>query len=103
MFKKIINKIIMGTKCYMLLKERCNALEKENNDIREKTKIQLCEKIEILKDKDAYIDYLLKALSQNKTIARRIVRRVNGLIKREDSVQATKEVKALCNEIIKGE
>lgn len=42
-------------------------------------------------------------LSQDKTIARRIVRKVNGLIKREDSVQATKEIKALCNEIIKGE
>lgn len=103
MFKKLINKIIMGTKCYILLKERCNALEKENSDIREKTKAQLCEKIEILKEKDGYVQKLLEMLSQDKTIARRIVRRVNGLIKREDSVQATKEIKALCNEIIKGE
>ena len=52
MFKKIINKVIMGTKCYILLKERCSALEKENNDIREKTKAQLCEKIEFLKEKN---------------------------------------------------
>lgn len=103
MFKKIINKVIMGTKCYILLKERCSALEKENNDIREKTKAQLCEKIEFLKEKDAYVQKLLEMLSQDKTIARRIVRKVNGLIKREDSVQATKEIKALCNEIIKGE
>lgn len=85
MLKKLINKIIMGTKCYILLKERCNVLEKENNDIR------------------AYVQKLLEMLSQDKTIARRIVRRVNGLIKREDSVQATKEIKALCNQIFKGE
>ena len=103
MFKKIINKIIMGTRCYILLKERCNALETELVAIKETSKIQLCEQIERLKDKDFYIQHLLEMLSQDKTIARRIVRKVNGLIKREDSVQATKEIKVLCNEIIKGE
>lgn len=92
MFKKLINKIIMGTKCYLALKQAFADLKHDNaclEDELSQTKISL--------------DVARECLKSNKTTARRIIRIVNGLIKREDSVQATKEIKALCNEIIKGE
>ena len=85
MFKKIWNEIIMGTKCYLMLKQD-----------REKTIKQLGE-VALENGR------LEKELAKNKTIARKIIRVVNSLLKREDSVNATKEIKALCNEIIKGE
>lgn len=85
MFKKIINKIIMATQCYLALKEKFSGqvfiIEAQEQRIKEQ-------------------DVLI---AKNKTTARKIVRTVNGLIKREDSINATKEIKALCNEIIKGE
>jgi hypothetical protein len=85
MFKKIINKIIMATQCYLALKERFSGLEFVVDAQAEK-----------IKEQDVLI-------AKNKTTARKIVRTVNGLIKREDSINATKKIKALCNEIIKGE
>ena len=85
MLRKLINKIIMGTKCYSMLKEKFRDNELLIESLTE----------ELKKSSDS--------VSKNKTTARKIIRVVNGLIKREDSVQATKEIKALCNEIIKGE
>ena len=85
MFKKIIEKIVMTTKCYAELK---NEFVKVCNDI------QFCREI---------AEKYSARLNANKTTARKIIRVVNGLIKREDSVAAAKEIKALCNEIIKGE
>ena len=91
MFKKIINKIIMGTKQYCLLKECLRHTEEEYDALKQ----NYCAKVEILKDREAYIDYVLKLLSNDKTIARRIIRAIN----KDDK----KLAKKLCNEIIKGE
>ena len=71
MLKKIINKIIMGTRCYLSLKKYSNELEEK--------------------------------ISMNKTTARKIVRAVNSLLKKDELVSTKKQIKALCNEIIKGE
>ena len=93
MFKKIFNKIIMGTKCYILLKERCNVLEKENESLREHSKMQICEQIAKVKDKEDYIEYLQKLLSENKKNARRIIREINKM--------NNEMAKEYCREIIK--
>ena len=105
MLKKMINKIIMGTKCYIALKQRLKELEMENftivnrYDIETLTNIETGEKIyrcnTILK--------LTDKLAKNKTTARKIIKLVNSLLKKDEIVTTQKEIKALCNEIIKGE
>lgn len=101
MLKKMINKIVMGTKCYIALKQRLNELEMEIFTIVNRYDIEIltdnttgektyrCNTINKLNDK----------LAKNKTTARKIVKLVNSLLKK-DATQ--KEIKALCNEIIKG-
>lgn len=71
MLKKLINKIIMSTKCYLSLRQYSNELE--------------------------------ETLNSNKTTARKIIRAVNSLLKKDELVTTKKQIKELCNEIIKGE
>ena len=109
MFKKLINKIIMGTKCYLQLKQKLEDLEKENQDIKN---IFMIEYLENANTKErTYRSLTLckitqefeKIISNNKITARKIIREVNKLIKKDEIVNAQKQIKALCNEIIKGE
>lgn len=84
MLKNLINKIIMGTKCYIALKDKFTKLEEDLNVYQE-----------------TIID-LQNIISGNKTKARKIVRAVNGLIKKDEIVNTQKEIKEICNQIIKG-
>ena len=93
MFKKIFNKIIMRTEAYILLKERCRVLKQENEDLRQHSKLQICEQIAKLKDKEGYIEYLQKLLSENKKNARRAIREIN---KMNDEM-----AKEFCREIVR--
>lgn len=116
MFKKLLNKIVMGTKCYLALKEHCTELELKCAEFEMKCKdfqyntntlTEQAREIEklhkLLTQSDNVSNLYATQLAKNKKTARKIVRTVNGLIKREDSIQATKDIKALCNQIIKGE
>ena len=82
--KKLIDKIVMGTKVYQKLKFECDSVLETIKKISEEK-----HKIEAI-------------ISRNKTIARKISRVINAF-KKENNVDAIKEIKALCNEIIKGE
>lgn len=88
MIKKLFNKLIMGTESYVLLKHECKALEKENEKIRE------CSKIELAKTRKELTN-LYTEIEHAKTNARRAVRAIN---KKDDEL-----AKRLCNKIIKGE
>lgn len=85
MLEKLIKKFVVGTKYYLALEDRVNKLETDIDTFEEE------------------IERLNVLIATNKTKARKIIRIVKGLIKREDSISTTKEIKALCNEIIKGE
>lgn len=89
MLNKIMNKIIMGTKQYRLLKECLRHTEEEYEALKQ----NYCTKVEMLKEKDIYIDCLETYLSYDKKNARKIVRAIN----KDDKVLA----KQLCNIIIK--
>lgn len=109
MFKKLMNKIIMGTKCYLALRQKLQEVEKENQDIKTlfmieylentKTKERTYRSLTLLK----ITEELNNIISSNKTKARKIIREVNKLIKKEEIINTEKRIKALCNEIIKGE
>ena len=90
MFKKIINKIIMGTRCYLALKQSFADLKHDN----------ACLEDELLQ-KNFIIDAAHKVLQEQKTKARKIVRLLNANFDKKNGT--IKQVKALCNEIIKGE
>lgn len=90
LLEKIINKIIMGTKCYIALKDKIYELENERTKFKDKFAQQAMDLIE-----------LNNIISKNKTTARKIVRAVNSLIKKDEIVNTQKQIKALCNEIIK--
>lgn len=83
MFKKIINKIIMGTQCYLALKDR---FEQNSMDIA------FC--------KEVVEQYSIR-LNSNKTKARKINKLLNANFDKKNGT--IKQIKALCNEIIKGE
>lgn len=109
MFKKLVNKIIMNTECYLKLRNRLEEVEEENTyfksyfgiesivnkDTKEKIyrSTMLCKITRELED----------TISKNKTTARKIIRAVNSLLKKNEIVNTQKEIKRLCNEIIKGE
>lgn len=109
MLKNLINKIIKGTKCYLELKQRLKEIEKENQEIKS---LFMIEYLEDTNSKErTYRSLTLckitqeyeKIISNNKTTARKIIREVNKLIKKDEIINAQKQIKALCNEIIKGE
>lgn len=85
MLEKMIEKFVKGTKYYLALEDRVDKLETDIDTFEEE------------------IERLNVLIALNKTKARKIIRITNSLIKREDSVNTKKEIKALCNEIIKGE
>lgn len=90
MFKKIINKIIMGTKCYLALKQAFTDLKHDNACLEDE-----------LSQKNFIIDTTHKVLQEQKFKARKIVRLLNANFDKKNGT--IKQVKALCNEIIKGE
>lgn len=90
MFKKIINKVIMGTKCYLALKQAFADLKHDNASLEDE-----------LSQKNFIIDTTHKVLQEQKTKARKIVRLLNANFDKKNGT--IKQVKALCNEIIKGE
>ena len=77
MFKKILDKIVMGTYCYLALQEKF---------------MQVCEDFEFANE---VIKKYNTLTNKNKTKARQIIRAIN----KDDKVLAKK----LCNQIIKGE
>lgn len=85
MLEKFINKIIQTSQCYLALRDKANKLESDIDDYQEEIK------------------RLNNIVLLNKTTARKIVRAVNSLIKKDEIVNTQKEIKALCNKIIKGE
>ena len=90
MLKKIINKIIMGTKCYLALKDALIELEHKNMALHTDLETQTLELID-----------LKNTISYNKTQARKIVRLLNANFDKKNGT--IKQIKALCNKIIKGE
>lgn len=90
MFKKIINKIIMGTKCYLALRKEFLDTKQNNvyleNELRY-SRVQMKVRDEMLKT--------------SRTKARKIVRLLNANFDKKNGT--VKQVKTLCNEIIKGE
>lgn len=90
MIKKIINKIIMGTKCYLALRKEFIDLKHDKACLED----ELSQKIFV-------IDVAHKVLQEQKTKARKIVRLLNANFDKKNGT--IKQIKALCNEIIKGE
>ena len=99
MLKKLIDKFIMKSERYLTLKNCLDNALKEAKISNENYKFILQE----VDDRIKNITHLENILSNNKTTARRIIREVNKLIKRDEIVNAQKKIKELCNEIIKGE
>lgn len=103
MLKKIINKIIMGTKCYIELKKRLKELEMENFLIVNRYDIEILTNNET-GEKTYRCNSLIKLydkFTQNKTKARKIIKLLNANFDKKN--ETIKQVKNLCNEIIKGE
>lgn len=88
MLKKLINKIIMGTKCYLALKE---AFADTKHD-------KACLEDELSQTKFA-LGIARDCLKTNKTTARKINKLLNANFDKKN--ETIKQVKALCNEIIK--
>lgn len=99
MWKKLIDKLVMKSERYLTLKDCLDKALKEAKTTNESNDFILQE----IEEKIDNINHLENLLSENKTIARRIIREVNKLIKRDEIVNAQKKIKELCNEIIKGE
>lgn len=105
MLKKLINKIIMETECYVLLKNRFKEVEREKEEIVKYFGIESL--TDNITHKKTYRSTVLLTITKNleeiitkdKKIARKIIRTVNSLLKKDESVH----IKALCNQIIKGE
>ena len=94
MFKKIINKIIMGTKCYKMLQSAFN-----DKETRIETLTRMLKEVEEFRDKQSEYEAIIityqNKLKINQRYARQIVRQIN-----KGNLDKAKDI---CNQIIKGE
>lgn len=89
---KWLDKLVQKTKVYKTLFRELGICKQE------------LEHLQIMYDEQ--YKHLLNNVQINKgskTIARRIIRLTNSLLKKEELVQTKKEIQVLCHEIIKGE
>lgn len=107
MLKKLFNKFITGSRCYLALKARLEELEKENEEMKKTFEIECL--IDQKTKKRTYRSIVLctvakeleSIISENKTTARKIIRQLNANFDKKNT--SIKKIKSLCNEIIKGE